>query len=122
MAARVRLARTSPRLTAERTTIVLPGKMVRVIRVALTISWSQARRVATSLHPDKAVLSGMANKHVDFLKPDDQKKWLQQRGWTEDGLLMWRDPDTGIRYGFPTALAKAKAGCRVPADYELRPQ
>lgn len=62
----------------------------------------------------------MANKNVDFLSQEDQKKWLKQRGWVQEGLV-WLDPDTRIKYGFVTALAKAKDGCRVPGDYELHP-
>jgi len=62
----------------------------------------------------------MANKHIDFLSVEEKKKWLRQRNWEQEGL-MWRDPDSGIRYNFTAALNKAKEGCRVPADYELRP-
>lgn len=63
----------------------------------------------------------MANKHIDFLKPKEQQQWLRQRGWVPEGLV-WIDPDTRIKYGFAVALQKAKDGCRVPGDYELRPQ
>jgi len=60
------------------------------------------------------------NNHVDFLKPEEQKKWLKQRGWITDGAS-WRDPDLGISFGFAAALDRAKKACRLPADFELRP-
>ena len=58
---------------------------------------------------------------MKFLSKEDQIKWLQQRNWEPDGL-MWRDPDTGIKYGFDAALKRAIDECRVPADYELHPK
>lgn len=60
------------------------------------------------------------NKNVKFLSEADQKKWLTQRNWIQDGQ-MWRDPETSIRYVFVAALKKAIDDCRVPADYELKP-
>jgi hypothetical protein len=60
------------------------------------------------------------SKHVDFMTEEEQKKWLKQRGWLEEGPS-WRDPETGQPLGLYMALERAKKACRLPYDFELHP-
>ena len=62
------------------------------------------------------------SKHVDTLNEEDKKKWLRQRNWEQEDDGLWRDPESGIRYGFLVALKRAKDDCRVPNDFELKPE
>ena len=65
---------------------------------------------------------GQASKDVMFLPEAQQKKWLEQRGYIpsiRDNIVMWRHPETGIRYIFTQALKMALQDCRLPADYQL---
>jgi hypothetical protein len=72
--------------------------------------------------------------HVNTYNDEDKKKWLRQRGWTvalrpvppgsPEGTQpteMWRDPDRGVSYHFAMAMKKALDECRLPADFELKP-
>jgi hypothetical protein len=64
--------------------------------------------------------------HVNTYSDEDKQKWLRQRGWTpvqrSETLTMWRDPDRGVSYNFQIAMKKALEDCRLPADFELRPE
>jgi hypothetical protein len=65
--------------------------------------------------------------HVNTYSDEDKQKWLKQRGWTPvqrqpDQPTMWRDPDRGVSYHFAMAMKKALEDCRLPADFELRPE
>lgn len=65
------------------------------------------------------------SRDVMQLEPDDQKKWLKQRGWAlgfRDKVELWRHPETGVRYVFGQAIKMALQDCRLPADYELKPE
>ena len=63
--------------------------------------------------------------HVNTYSPEDQRKWLYQRGWRRsdraNGVEMWRHPEQGVSYVFTMAMKLAKEDCRLPADYELIP-
>lgn len=60
-------------------------------------------------------------KHVKFLSKEDQEKWLKQRGWIQEGPVMWEQPSSGLRYGFAMAMQKALEQCSLPADSTLMP-
>lgn len=71
----------------------------------------------------------MANQNVtkDVMQMEvpDQKKWLEQRGWIpsqRDTIMLWRHPETGVRYVFAQAFKLAMQDCRLPADYQLTPE
>jgi hypothetical protein len=58
---------------------------------------------------------------IKKLPVEDQKKWLQQRGWCEGKPGMWVDPDTRVSYFFSIAVDRAIADCRIDSDMELKP-
>lgn len=65
--------------------------------------------------------------HVNTFSNEDKEKWLRQRGWTPvqrapNQPTMWRDPDRGVSYHFAMAMTKALEDCRLPADFELKPE
>lgn len=62
--------------------------------------------------------------HVNTYSPEDQRKWLYQRGWRRNdrgNVEMWRHPEQGVSYVFAMAMKHAKDDCRLPADFELIP-
>jgi hypothetical protein len=63
----------------------------------------------------------MEKNHVENLNDEDKKKWLKQRGWMPEGPATWRDPDTGMSFGFAASVEKARKTCRLPYDFELHP-
>lgn len=73
--------------------------------------------------------------HVNTYNDEDKKKWLRQRGWTpvtrplppnspKDAVapILWRDPDRGVSYHFEMAMKKALDDCKLPGDFELKPE
>lgn len=63
--------------------------------------------------------------HVNTYSREDKLKWLKQRGWVaveRDKQVLWRDPDYGVSYHFDMAMKKALEECRLPADFELKPE
>ena len=54
---------------------------------------------------------------------EDQKRWLQQRGWEvhPEQPNVFIDPDTRINYYLTVAVTRALADCRVASDTELNP-
>lgn len=67
----------------------------------------------------------MEKLHVNNLTPDQQKKWLYQRGWREverNKQTFWRDPDNSVQYIFSMALKRAIDACKLPGDFLLLPE
>ena len=63
----------------------------------------------------------MPKTHVRMLPPEEQKKWLKQRGWANDGGPMFEDPNSRTKYCFPLALKRAIDETKLEQDFYLHP-
>jgi hypothetical protein len=61
---------------------------------------------------------------IKKLSVEQQKQWLEQRGWQPhpDKPNVYIDPNTRMNCLFSVALDRALADCRLAADSELWPR